>query len=118
MLVEVRKILFPLEDLQNALLDECADEGIEAPNSQLQGLKIDGEESPKVTLQFMTAHEETPVEVPLSQQFVLTAMVRSCIEQHVPLPRFSKKSYKKHDTGLALIVALKIPALESTTKAG
>jgi len=110
MLVEVRKILFPLDILGEALLKECAQEGIQVPNSQIQGVKIEGDEKPKITLQFMTANVDAPVEVPLSTHFVLSAMVITCIDHHVPLPRYATKSFKAYTQGLALIITLGIPA--------
>jgi hypothetical protein len=88
------------------------------PNSQIQSIKIDGEESPKVTLQFMTAHEKSPLEVKLSQQFVLSAMVHTCMSLNVPLPRYSDKSYKKHEKGLGLIVTLGITKMNPAHKTG
>ncbi|PHS74714.1 MAG: hypothetical protein COB59_11925 [Rhodospirillaceae bacterium] len=112
MLVEVRKILFPLNILGKSLLKECEHEGLQVPNSQIQGIKIEGDEHPKITLQFMTAHVDAPVEVPLSTHFVLSAMVITCIDHHVPLPRHATKSFKIYAQGLALVITLGIPACE------
>ena len=115
MLVEVRKILFPTNLLSDIFLKECAEEGIVVPNSQIQGILIEGDTSPKVAIQFMTANPDTPVEVPLSQQFILSAMIVACRDFNVPLPRYAEKTFMKHDKGLALVITLNI-STHSTNK--
>ncbi len=108
MLTEIRKLIFPKDVLQKALLHECKSAGIEVPNSQIQDIKITGERPVRVVLQFVTAHVKRPMEVPLSEHFVLTAMVVTCRKYGIPLARYSTKSIEIHDQGLAMVMTMDI----------
>lgn len=108
MLTEIRKLIFPKDVLQEALLHECKSAGIEVPNSQIQDIKMTGETPVRVVLQFVTAHVKRPLEVPLSEHFVLTAMIVTCRKYGVPLARYSKKSIELHEQGLVMVMRMEI----------
>ena len=110
MLVEVRKLVFSDDLLQRALLKQCAAEGIEIPNSQVQKVKIYGagevDEKSKVVLQFKTADPNKPHEVALSEQSVLTALITTCKSFSVPLPRSAPKGLQWTSQGLAMTMKI------------
>jgi len=108
MLIEVRKILFPLEVLKQSFLNECKVNGIEVPNSQVQNIKINGEKSPKVIMQFMTANPDAPIDMPLSENFVLTSMILTCRDYLIPLPRLAEKTIQAHNDQLAMVISHKV----------
>lgn len=111
MLIEVRKLVFSDELLQQALLNLCEKEGLEVPNSQIQKVRFTPAKpggKASVVIEFVTANPDKPFEVNLSEDFVLSAMILSCKEFGVPLPRDASKSIQLTDQGLAMIVSMKI----------
>lgn len=119
MLQEVRKLLFSEDVILRALLDECAAQKVNVPNSPLQGIKIDGYHATnggdddasgkgRVVLEFATADPEQPYRVVLNEHFVIGALILACRAHGVPLPRGADKHLQMTDRGLALTVALKM----------
>ncbi len=104
MLVELRKLIFSKKGLTQAFLKECKEEGIKVPNSQVQDIKIEGENPIKVAIQFMSANPDQPIEIPLNEHFVLSSMILMCGELGVPLPRHANKVVKRQDDGLAMVI--------------
>lgn len=108
MLIEVRRIIFPPEMLGEMLLTHCRNEGVKVPNSQLQNVKLVDGEATHAVLQFVSANPDAPVEIPLNETFVLAAMLASCRDYHVPVPRAAEKSTKVTSQGLAMQLVMKV----------
>lgn len=110
MLIEVRKLVFSDDLLQRALLKQCAAEGIEVPNSQIQKVKVFGAgesvDKIKVILQFMTADPKKPHEVTLAEQSVLASLIATCKRFSVPLPRSAPKALQLTKQGLAMTITM------------
>ena len=110
MLIEVRKLVFSDDLLQRALVKQCATQGIEMPNSQIQGVLIfGGDESDdkfKLILQFMTADAKRPHEITMSEDAVLSALIATCKSFSVPLPRSAPKQLQKTKQGLAMVITM------------
>lgn len=110
MLIEVRKLIFSDDLLQRALLKQCASQGIEVPNSQIQKVKVfgagDAEGPIKIILQFVTANPDKPHEVTLNEEVTLTALIMMCKRFSVPLPRSAAKKLQLTNQGLAMVVSM------------
>lgn len=110
MLIEVRKLIFSDDLLQTALLKQCATQGIEVPNSQIQKVKVYGAgaaQAPiKIIMQFMSANPNKPIDVTLREDVVLTALIAMCKRFNVPLPRNAAKTLQLTNQGLAMVVSM------------
>lgn len=112
MILENRELIFPEKVLRYALLSQCLAEGIDVPNSKIQDIilidPVTKHGSPKVHLEFMTADSKKPYVVPLSEQFVLTAMILVCQDLGVPLPRNGEKTLRLTESGLAMAISMQV----------
>lgn len=112
MILESRELIFPDNVLRYALLSECLAERINIPNSQIQKINFlnatDDHNRPRVELEFITANPKKPYKVPLSEQFVLTAMILVCKDLGVRLPRSGVKVLCLREKGLAMQMTMKI----------
>lgn len=110
MLIEVRKLVFTDDLLQQALLDHCEAEGVDVPNSQIQKVRFIGKpgKAASVVVEFVTADPDRPFERHLNEDFVLAAMIRACKDNRVPLPRDATKKLQVTDQGLAMTVSMKV----------
>ncbi len=112
MILESRELIFPDQILRYALLSECLAEGINIPNSQIQKINFvdsaDGRKRPRVELEFITADPKRPFKVPLSEQFVLTAMILVCKDLGLRLPRDGSKILCLREKGLAMMMSMTI----------
>lgn len=110
MLIEVRKLVFSDDLLQRALVKQCATQGIETPNSQIQGVLIygadEGGETFKLVLQFMTADPKRPHEITMNEDDVLAALIATCRGNSIPLPRSAPKHLQKTKQGLAMVITM------------
>lgn len=110
MLLEVRKLVFSDDLLQRALVKQCATQGIETPNSQVQGVLIYGADDSgdkfKLILQFMTADPKRPHEITMSEDAVLSALIATCKGFSVPLPRSAPKQLQQTKQGLAMAITM------------
>jgi len=117
MLLEVRKLIFSDELLQQALLGHCAREKVIVPYSKIQKIRIinPSNGTVRVLLEFVAADPNKPFEVQLDEQFVLTAMILACKVYGVPLPRDATKALQHTDQGLAMTISMRIgtPILKS-----
>lgn len=116
MLQEVRKLLFSEDIIHAALLQECAAQGIEIPNSKLQSVRVDGYRAGpgsdtaskgRVVLEFVAANPDKPFEVVLNEHFVIGALIVACRTHGVPLPRSATKKLQMTDNGLARTLAFR-----------
>ncbi len=112
MILESRELVFPDNVLRFALLSECLAEGIDVPNSQIQKVNfidaVNSRNRPRVELEFITADPRHPYKVPLSEQFVLTAMILLCKDLGVRLPRDGRKMLCLREKGLAMQMVMTI----------
>ncbi|OEJ69657.1 hypothetical protein [Magnetovibrio blakemorei] len=118
MLLDVRKLIFSDELLQQALLAHCKTEGKQVPNSPIQKIHFTPRPAGGSTLvvDFMTSNPKKPYELHLNESFVLTAMILVCKRHGVPLPRDAAKIIQATDQGLAMIVSMKINTNSSPQK--
>lgn len=102
MLQEVRKIVFPKETLIQYLVKECAASGVEVPISPVEGLSVEGGAPMTIGLLFATAQGANSIHVPLSEAFVLGAMIGACRDYKIPLSRSAEKGLQMHKDSLAM----------------
>lgn len=110
MLLEVRKLIFSDDLLQEALLAHCKTEGKQVPNSPIQKIHFTPRPAggSSLVVDFMTSNPKKPYELNLNEAFILTAMIMVCKRHGVPLPRDASKAIQATDQGLAMIVSMKI----------
>lgn len=110
MLIEVRKLVFSDDLLQQALLNHLKVEGVDVPNTQIQKVRYTAKPggASLVVVEFVTADPKKPYEVHLKEQFVLTAMIMACKAYNVPLPRDASKTIQLTEQGLAMTVSMKV----------
>jgi len=110
MLLDVRKLIFSDDLLQQALLAHCKTEGKEVPNSPIQKIHFTPRPAggSSLVVDFMTSNPKKPYELHLNETFVLTAMIMMCKCHSVPLPRDAVKILQATEQGLAMIVSMKV----------
>ncbi|MCW8914428.1 MAG: hypothetical protein OQK24_01090 [Magnetovibrio sp.] len=110
MLLEVRKLIFSDDLLKRALLGYFHEIDAEIPQSAIQKIRFVGTpgENALVIVEFMTADPQKPYEINLSEAEVLTAMISSCKEYRIPLPRNAAKTIQHTKQGLAMTVSMKV----------
>ncbi|MBL4615548.1 MAG: hypothetical protein JKY27_11835 [Magnetovibrio sp.] len=119
MLLEVRKLVFSDDLLQQALLNHFKIENIAVPNTQIQKVRFSANtgKASSIVVEFVTADPKKPYEVRLNEQFVLTAMIMTCKTYGVPLPRDATKTLQLTKQGLAMTVSMKVDTSTPVQKA-
>ena len=84
---EIRKILFPKDELQAAVVDFCLRSKIWLPNKNIDELEVCADPEAMVVLKYAATGPEEATEVELSRDQVAAALIRYCSSINVPLPR-------------------------------
>ena len=96
MLTEIRKLVFPQDDLLKAVTLHSAKGPMGLPEGDITAVKVDDSTTPGATVKIRGES------VALDGEFLLAAMVRYCIDSTIPMPRKAEKSLDLVDGQLAL----------------
>ena len=102
---ELRKVIFPRNELQAALVSHLLHAGRWMPNRPIDRLEI-GEGLAAVTIVFQPGDSSEVQQWPLSQEEVAAALIRYCGQFSIPLPRAARKRLQMDNNSLALIFSL------------
>jgi len=101
---ELRKILFPKEEVQAAVVDYCLRSKIWLPNKNIDELEVRADPEAMVVLKYADTGSEETTEVKLSRDQVAAALIRYCSAINVPLPRGAQKILQPSDNGICLLI--------------
>ncbi len=101
---ELRKILFPKNELQAAVVDYCLRSKIWLPNKNIDGLEVRADPEAMVVLKYADIGSEEATEVKLSRDQVAAALIRYCSSINVPLPRSAQKVLQPGDDSISLLI--------------
>ena len=101
---ELRKILFPKDELQAAVIDYCLRSKIHLPNRIIESLEVRGDPEAMVVLKYAGIDSGDDKEVELSRDQVAAALIRYCSAIKVPLPRSAQKVLQPGDDGISLLI--------------
>ncbi len=101
---ELRKILFPKDELQAAVVDYCLRSKIPLPDKNIDELEVRADPEAMVVLKYADAGPEETGEVELSRDQVAAALIRYCSSIKVPLPRSAQKVLQPGDDGISLLI--------------
>ncbi len=101
---ELRKILFPKDELQAAVVDYCLRSKIRLPNKNIVDLEVCADPEAMVVLKYADTGPEETNEVELSRDQVAAALVRYCSTINVPLPRSAQKVLQPGNDGISLLI--------------
>ncbi len=101
---ELRKILFPKEEVQAAVVDYCLRSKIPLPDKNIDVLEVCADPEAMVVLKYADTGPEETDEVELSRDQVAAALIRYCSSINVPLPRGAQKVLQPSDDGISLLI--------------
>ncbi len=101
---ELRKILFPKDEVQAAVVDYCLRSKIPLPNKIIDELEVRADPEAMVVLKYADTGPEEASEVELSRDQVAAALIRYCSAIKVPLPRSAQKVLQPGDDGISLLI--------------
>jgi len=101
---ELRKILFPKDELQAAVVDYCLRAKIRLPDRNIEELEVRGDPKVMVVLKYPVTKPDEENEVELSRDQVAAALIRYCSSINVPLPRSARKVLQTADEGISLLI--------------
>ncbi|MCZ6465689.1 MAG: hypothetical protein O6829_00205 [Alphaproteobacteria bacterium] len=101
---ELRKILFPKDELQAAVVDYCLRSKIWLPNKNIDELEVRADPEAMVVLKYADAGPGEDNEVKLSRDQVAAALIRYCSIINVPLPRSAQKVLQPGGDGISLLI--------------
>jgi hypothetical protein len=101
---ELRKILFPKDEVQAAVVDYCLRSKIRLPDKNIGDLEVSADPDAMVVLKYADTGPEEANEVELSRDQVAAALIRYCSSINVPLPRSAQKVLQPGDDGISLLI--------------
>ncbi len=101
---ELRKILFPKDELQAAVIDYCLRSKIQLPNRNIENLEVRGDPEVMVVLKYAGIDSGDDKEVELSRDQVAAALIRYCSSINIPLPHSAHKVLQPGDDGIYLLI--------------
>ncbi len=101
---ELRKILFPKDELQAAVVDYCLRSKIPLPDRLIDELEVQADPEAMVVLKYADAGPGEDNEVKLSRDQVAAALIRYCSSINVPLPRSAQKVLQPAADGISLLI--------------
>ena len=101
---ELRKIHFPKDELQAAVVDYCLRSKIRLPNTNIEELEVRDDAKAMVVLKYATTGPDEKNEVELTRDQVAAALIRYCSSINVPLPRSARKVLQTADEGISLLI--------------
>lgn len=101
---ELRKIVFSAEEVQAAAVGHCLHAKIPLPQANITQIDIAEDPLATVVLHFSPSNPAEPTEVALTREEVAAALIRRCVEQHIPLPRQAQKLLHTEEDGIALMI--------------
>ena len=101
---ELRKIHFPNDELQAAVVDYCLRSKIRLPDTNIEELEVRDDAKAMVVLKYATTGPDEENEVELTRDQVAAALIRYCSSINVPLPRSARKVLQPADEGISLLI--------------
>ncbi len=101
---ELRKILFPKDEVQAAVVDYCLRSKIRLPDKNIEELEVRDDPKAMVVLKYAETGQEEKNDVELSRDQVAAALIRYCSAINVPLPRSARKVLQPADEGISLLM--------------
>jgi len=101
---ELRKIHFPNDELQAAVVDYCLRSKIRLPDRNIEELEVRDDPKAMVVLKYADTGPQEASEVKLSRDQVTTALIRYCSNIKVPLPRSAQKVLQPAYDGISLLI--------------
>ncbi len=101
---ELRKIHFPNDELQAAVVDYCLRSKIRLPDTNIEELEVRDDANAMVVLKYATTGPDEENEVELTRDQVAAALIRYCSSIKVPLPRSARKVLQPADEGISLLI--------------
>ena len=101
---ELRKILFPKDEVQAAVVDYCLRSKIRLPERNIEELEVRDDPKAMVVLKYADGGPDEENEVELSRDQVAAALIRYCSSINVPLPRSARKVLQPADDGISLLI--------------
>ena len=104
MLFEYRKLIFPKEDLIEAINNHDRETRAHCLPGSVQSLKIIDDQGIYIEVSGAEGGDRHPVT--LGEDFVLAAMVRYCISNQIPVAQKAEKRVEVEDGQLALSMSI------------
>jgi hypothetical protein len=104
---ELRQVLFPKNELQAAIRKYARNTKDKLPPGEIVDSKVPGKTDAFVELHMkdeITGKDEV---VTFSEAFVGAALLKYCMDSHIPVPRKGEKALKVVSGEVALLIALK-----------
>ena len=101
---ELRKILFPKDEVQAAVVDYCLRSKIPLPDKNIDELEVRADPEAMVVLKYADTGPEETSEVELSRDQVAAALIRYCSSINVPLPHSAQKVLQPGDDGIYMLI--------------
>ena len=101
---ELRKIHFPNDELQAAIVDYCLRSKIRLLDKNIEELEVRDDPDVMVVLKYAVTGPDENNEVELSRDQVAAALIRYCSSINVPLPRSARKVLQPTDKGISLMI--------------
>ncbi len=101
---ELRKILFPKDEVQAAVVDYCLRAKIRLPDKNIEDLEVRADPEAMVVLKYADTGPGESHEVELSRDQVAAALIRYCSSINVPLPRSAQKVLQPGGDGISLLI--------------
>ena len=106
MLTEIRKIIFPDDDLITGIVDHMRATSKELPRGAVTSLEIVKSPELHVVLYVHDVANDESHSFPVDPDNLVRAMVRYCINNKIPIPKNAKKSAEKIDETMALSILI------------
>jgi hypothetical protein len=105
---ELRQVLFPKPELQSAIRKYARTIRHRLPPGEIVECKVEGGTDSFVALRLkdeITGEEDS---VSFNEAFVGAALLRFCMDLHIPVPRKGEKALKVVNGDVALLISLKM----------
>ncbi len=101
---ELRKILFPKDEVQAAVVDYCVRSKVRLPDRNIVDLEVRADPEAMVVLKYAATDPEETSVVKLSRDQVAAALIRYCSAINVPLPHGAQKVLQPGDDGIYMLI--------------
>lgn len=111
---EIRKIAFDVDEVRRAAVDFCLRNNIAMPRANIREVRVDGKGEAPVAIHFTPANPAHPDTVRLSRDQVAAALIRFCMDAHIPLPRHAQKVLQVQESDQTVTLMMKVALAAGT----
>lgn len=111
--IDVRKLIFSKSELLLAFQEFSQEKSFVDPQCTVESFEVatvkgsdSDTETLKVTATFVSPDPRHPIQVNLIEDQIIEALIKSCRQQNIPLPRKGHKFVKQHKEGLVMSMGL------------